>query len=82
MNYNLKRPKRIGEEDEDDLLAFQEEFLKSKSEQPAAKVIRVKKEDNAQTNPHKSATEEEEKKQEKDENKPNLKNKVQIDCNF
>ena len=46
MEFNLKRPKRIDEEDEDDLIRFQEEFLKNKSsEQPAAKVIR-RNEDN------------------------------------
>ena len=42
MNSNIKRPKRIDQENEDDLLAFQEEFLKGKSQdQPAAKVIRM-----------------------------------------
>ena len=42
MNSNIKRPKRIDQENEDDLLAFQEEFLRSKSqEQPAAKVVRM-----------------------------------------
>lgn len=41
MEYNLKRPKRINEEDEDELLRFQEEFLKNKSsQQPAAKVVK------------------------------------------
>lgn len=41
MSFSLKRPKRIDEEDEDELMRFQEEFLKNKSiEQPAAKVIR------------------------------------------
>ena len=42
MSLHLKRPKRINEEDEDDLLKFQEEFLKNKAQigEPAAKVIR------------------------------------------
>lgn len=42
--FTLKRPKRIGDdEDEDELMRFQEEFLKNKAsrEQPAAKVVRV-----------------------------------------
>lgn len=39
--FNLKRPKRVSEEDEDDLLAFQEQFLKSRVDQPAAKVVKV-----------------------------------------
>ena len=40
-NLTLKRPKRINDEDEDDLLAFQEQFLKSKNnEQPSAKCVR------------------------------------------
>lgn len=39
MSFHLKRPKR--DDQEDDLLKFQEEFLRSKgSEQPAAKVIK------------------------------------------
>ena len=40
---NLKRPQRIGQEDEDELLAFQEQFLKIKNasnDQPAAKCVR------------------------------------------
>lgn len=40
---NLKRPQRIGQEDEDELLAFQEQFLKNKkaaNDQPAAKCVR------------------------------------------
>ena len=43
MNTNFKRPKRIDQENEDDLLAFQEEFLKNRAGQdpPAAKVIRM-----------------------------------------
>lgn len=42
MNFGIKRPKRVGEEDEDELIRFQEEFLKNKSnEQPAAKVVRL-----------------------------------------
>ncbi len=39
MSFHLKRPKR--DDKEDDLLKFQEEFLRNKgSEQPAAKVIK------------------------------------------
>jgi hypothetical protein len=42
MEQSLKRPKGIDKEDEFELLAFQEEFLKSKQRQePAAKLIRV-----------------------------------------
>ena len=46
---HLARPKRIHEENEDDLLKFQEEFLqrlkgKASDDQPAAKVIRVTRE--------------------------------------
>ena len=43
MSFNLKRPKRLGEENEDDLIQFQEEFLKNKSVQPAATVIKKTK---------------------------------------
>jgi len=43
MSFNLKRPKRIGEEDEEDLIRFQEEFLKNKSVQPAATVVKKNK---------------------------------------
>jgi hypothetical protein len=39
---NVKRPKRINEEDEDDLLQFQEEFLKQK-QQPSVKLIKKEK---------------------------------------
>ena len=38
MSNNLKRPKR--EESEDDLLEFQEQFLKSMNQQPSVKIIR------------------------------------------
>ena len=38
MSLNLKRPKRG--EDEDDLLEFQEQFLKNMNQQPSAKVIK------------------------------------------
>ena len=41
MNFNLKRPKRLGDEGEDDLIEFQEKFLQNKTnEQPAAKCVR------------------------------------------
>jgi hypothetical protein len=43
MSFNLKRPKRIGEENEDDLIRFQEEFLKNQSVQPAATVVKKNK---------------------------------------
>lgn len=51
MNYNLKRPKRIDEESEEDLLKFQEEFLKNRksTDVPAAKVIKKKDSDNVQS---------------------------------
>ncbi len=43
-NLHLKRPKRVNDEDEDDLIAFQENFLKNKTnEQPAAKCIKKQK---------------------------------------
>jgi len=41
MEFNLKRPKRVGEESEEDLLKFQEDFLKNKLGQPAAKVVKT-----------------------------------------
>ncbi len=42
MSFHLKRPKR--DDQEDDLLKFQEEFLRNKgSEQPAAKVVKIPK---------------------------------------
>jgi hypothetical protein len=41
MEINLKRPKRVGEESEEDLLKFQEDFLKNKLGQPAAKVVKT-----------------------------------------
>ncbi|RNA07214.1 RNA polymerase II-associated 1 [Brachionus plicatilis] len=41
MSVNLKRPKGIGEEDEDELFKFQEEFLRQKSLQPSAKVVKL-----------------------------------------
>ena len=68
MSFNLKRPKRLGEEDEEDLIRFQEEFLKNKSVQPAATVVKKNKltyekpENNAQ--------------------KSRPKQKVEIDCKF
>lgn len=43
MNSNLKRPKGIGEEDEEELFKFQEEFLRQKSTQPSAKVVKLSK---------------------------------------
>ncbi len=47
MNYNLRRPKRISQEDEDDLIEFQEKFLQNKNnEQPAAKCIRTQVNEN------------------------------------
>lgn len=77
MSLNLKRPKRINEEDEDDLLRFQEEFLKNKSnQQPAAKVIRKTNADDSKklgdnliepTN---------------DENNLIHSKRIEIDCNF
>ena len=50
---NLKRPKRLQEEDEDDLLEFQRQFLQNKTDQPAAKVVRhqTDTEQKPQTNP-------------------------------
>ena len=69
MEYNLKRPKRIGEEDEDDLLVFQEQFLKNKSEKPAAKVIKI--------NPVSSERDDISSKQQQ---KASVKQKIQIDC--
>ena len=40
-SLHLKRPKRVNDEDEDDLIAFQENFLKNKTnEQPAAKCVK------------------------------------------
>ena len=36
---NVKRPKRLNEEDEDDLMQFQNEFLKL-NQQPSAKVVK------------------------------------------
>jgi hypothetical protein len=69
MDYHLKRPKRVGEEDEDDLLAFQEAFLKNKSEQPAAKVIKISQ--------NKPDTNEQDVKA----SQPQSKNKFEIDCN-
>ncbi len=40
-SLHLKRPKRFDKEDEDELIAFQESFLKNQSnEQPAAKCIK------------------------------------------
>ena len=50
MSFNLKRPKRLGEENEDDLIRFQEEFLKNKSDQPAATVIKKHKTTENETN--------------------------------
>ena len=41
MEFNLKRPKRVGEESEEDLIKFQEDFLKNKLGQPAAKVVKT-----------------------------------------
>ena len=70
MSFNLKRPKRIGEESEDDLIRFQEEFLKNKSVQPAATVIKKNKltDENATNNvPNKNS-------------RP--KQKVEINCRF
>jgi hypothetical protein len=68
MEYTLKRPQRIADEDEDDILAFQEEFLRKKSEIPAAKVIKVNNEASNQRD-----------ETNKDSDK---KNKVIIDCRF
>jgi hypothetical protein len=36
---NIKRPKRINEEDEDDLMVIQQEFLKQKV-QPSVKLVK------------------------------------------
>lgn len=68
MSLTLKRPKRIGEEDEEDLIRFQEEFLRNKNEQPAAKVIKKqqKSEDTIEN--------------EKQNDQPIKKNKIEIDC--
>ncbi|CAF0788208.1 unnamed protein product [Brachionus calyciflorus] len=49
MNSNLKRPKGLSEEDEDELFRFQEEFLRNKTSQPAAKVVRVTRENQEET---------------------------------
>jgi hypothetical protein len=70
MEYHLKRPKRVGEEDEDDLLAFQEAFLKNKSEQPAAKVIKTSQ----------AKASDEEQNENKESTKILTKPKIQIDC--
>lgn len=41
-SLNLKRPKRLNEEGEDDLIAFQENFLKTQANSaPAAKCVKV-----------------------------------------
>jgi hypothetical protein len=66
MSFNLKRPKRLGEEDEEDLIRFQEEFLKNKSVQPAATVVKKNK-----------PTDE---KPENNVQKSRPKQKVEIDC--
>ena len=77
MSLNLKRPKRIGEEDEEDLIRFQEEFLKNKAQQPAAKVIKKQ--------PRNDLTELAETNLDKKENehiKEMSKKRPQIDCNI
>jgi hypothetical protein len=41
-SLNLKRPKRLNEENEEDLIAFQESFLKNQGNSaPAAKCVKV-----------------------------------------
>jgi hypothetical protein len=76
MEYHLKRPKRAGEEDEDDLLAFQEAFLKNKSEQPAAKVIK--------TNQNRASDDTNSNQDARQSQSQILqsKNKIEIDCKF
>lgn len=49
MNVNLKRPKGISEEDENELFKFQEEFLNQKSLQPSAKVVKLSKKEYSKT---------------------------------
>jgi hypothetical protein len=50
MSFHVKRPKRLGEENEDDLMRFQEEFLKNKSTQPAATVVKKQKQAENESN--------------------------------
>lgn len=45
MNTNLKRPKGISVEDEDELFEFQQEFLNQKIIQPSAAVVKLSKKD-------------------------------------
>jgi hypothetical protein len=40
---NIKRPRRVHEEDEDELMEFQEQFLRD-SQQPSVKIVRKKHE--------------------------------------
>jgi hypothetical protein len=71
MNYNLKRPKRIGEEDEDDLIKFQEEFLKNKQDRPAATVVKKQPKIETQND-----------EQPPKENVEEKRARVEIDCNY
>lgn len=71
MNYNLKRPKRIGEEDEDDLIKFQEEFLKNKQDRPAATVVKKQAKIETQTD-----------EQPVKENVQERTARVEIDCSY
>jgi hypothetical protein len=46
---NIKRPRRVHEEDEDELMEFQEQFLRD-SQQPSVKIVRKKHETKTNNN--------------------------------
>lgn len=47
---NVKRPRRVHEEDEDELMEFQEQFLRE-SQQPSVKIVRKQHESTTKSNP-------------------------------
>ena len=67
MEQTLKRPKGIDQEDEDELLNFQEQFLKNRPEMPAAKVIKINNNNNSNS---------------QNQNKTDSKPRIEIDCNI